>query len=206
MQLDIMKYLAIDTSGPHLTVIAKGAGGEYTYFNGDCNLKHSVTLMSAVDEALGKAGMAKEDVDVFCCVVGPGSFTGIRIGISTVKALSYALGKRVLGVTSFDVLAYNSDVKRTAAIVDARHGHVYAEIRDGSEVVFAPSYIAVEELKAYEGYEFVAAGSIEGLDTAGADLAAGLKRAVEAKLPLACEDAEVLVPLYIRKSQAEEGR
>lgn len=74
-----------------------------------------------------RSGNRQKDIDVFACAVGPGSFTGIRIGVATVKALAYALGKKVLGVTSFDSLAYNvSDGRKKLAVIDARHGNFYA--------------------------------------------------------------------------------
>ena len=93
----------------------------------DCALTHSVVLMGEIENALAEAGIDKKDIDVFACAVGPGSFTGIRIGVATVKALAYALGKKVLGVTSFDSLAYNvSDGRKKLAVIDARHGNFYA--------------------------------------------------------------------------------
>lgn len=202
-----MNYLAIDTSGFHLTVIAKGDKGEYTYFTDDCALRHSVVLMPAIEQALEQAGMKKEDVDVFCCSLGPGSFTGIRIGVSTIKAMAYALGKRVLGVTSFDVLAYNGVADKTMAVVDAKHGHVYAAGYEGKAVSVEPSYLSVEELEKYLGeYTLVASGEVEGLAVKTVSLEVGFRAAVEQNLHLASYDVEAIYPLYIRKSQAEEGR
>lgn len=202
-----MNYLAIDTSGFHLTVIAKGESGEYTYYNEDCSLKHSVMLMPAIEQALDGAGMKKEDVDVFCCCLGPGSFTGIRIGVATVKALGYALNKRVLGVTSFDCIAYNMITENVMALVDAKHGHVYAAGYKAGVISVEPSFVSVEGLADYEGeYTFAASSKIEGVRTESISLAEGFRAAVEAKLLQATEDVETLYPLYIRKSQAEEGR
>ena len=202
-----MNYLAIDTSGFHLTVIAKGDRGEYTYYNEDCSLRHSVELMPAVEQALAGANLKKEDVDVFCCCLGPGSFTGIRIGVATVKALGFALKKKVLGVTSFDCIAYNRITENVMALVDARHGHVYAAGYKGAIVSVEPSFVSVESLGEYSGeYVFAASSEIEGVRTENVSLAEGFRAAVESKLGLATEDVESLYPLYIRKSQAEEGR
>ena len=202
-----MNYLAIDTSGFHLTVIAKGEKKEYTYFNNNCALKHSVMLMDAVEEALAGAELKKEDVDVFCCCLGPGSFTGIRIGVATAKALAYALGKKVLGVTSFDVLAYNRRTDDVMALVDARHAHVYAAGYKSTEPTLPPAFISIEELSSYKGeYVNIASSTIDGVDVEAVSLAEGFRAAVEAKLDLASDDVEALFPLYIRKSQAEEGR
>lgn len=201
-----MNYLAIDTSGFHLTVIAKGERGEYTYYNENCSLRHSVMLMDAVEEALERASLKKEDVDVFCCCLGPGSFTGIRIGVATAKALAYALNKRVLGVTSFDVLAYNNIDERSVALVDARHGYVYLAGYEGGRVSIPPEFADISRLDELAGYTFIASSTIEGVQTKNVSLAEGFRKAVECKLGEATEDIESLYPLYIRKSQAEEGR
>ncbi|MBR2969046.1 MAG: tRNA (adenosine(37)-N6)-threonylcarbamoyltransferase complex dimerization subunit type 1 TsaB [Clostridia bacterium] len=202
-----MNYLAIDTSGFHLTVIAKGDRGEYTYYNEDCSLRHSVELMPAIDKALAGANLKKEEVDVFCCCLGPGSFTGIRIGVATAKAFGYALKKKVLGVTSFDCIAYNRITENVMALVDARHGHVYAAGYKAGTVSVEPSFVSVESLNGYSSeYTFAASSEIEGVRTEKISLAEGFRAAVESKLSQASDDVEVLYPLYIRKSQAEEGR
>ena len=200
-----MNYLALDTSGSHLTVLLGGDGGSRTYFNENCSLKHSVVLMEAIENVLSSAGLNADDIDVFCCCLGPGSFTGIRIGVATVKGLAYALKKKVLGITSFDVLAYNNTAESSVAAVDAKHGHVYAAEYAGGELISLRGYVSVEEVKGY-GKRVLAAAPVDGLDVTAASLADGLRAAAEAKLHLATSDIETLIPLYIRKSQAEEGR
>ncbi len=101
-----MNYLAIDTSGGYLTVIACKNGVRKTIFEADGALQHSVRLMDAADEALRAVSLTPAECDFFCAVTGPGSFTGIRIGISAVKGFSEGTGKPALGRTSFQVLAY----------------------------------------------------------------------------------------------------
>ena len=202
-----MNYLAIDTSGTHLTVIAKGGRGEYTYFCEDCSLRHSVVLMGAIEEALEKADLKKEEIDVFCCCLGPGSFTGIRIGVATAKALAYAFKKKILGVTAFDALAYDNTDEFSLALIDARHGHAYAAGYRGKEEVFSPAYLSAEEIsKMADEYKLISSAPIEGIESKTVSLPSGFRAAVEAKLSGASEDLNSVVPLYVRKSQAEEGR
>ena len=86
-------FLAVDTSNNHLAVLAAKAGKVYSVFLPDCAMKHSVSVMPAVEEVLKKADMRLEECDFFAAVVGAGSFTGIRIGVAAVKGLALANGK-----------------------------------------------------------------------------------------------------------------
>ena len=202
-----MNYLAIDTSGFHLTVIAKGDKGEHTYYNENCSLKHSVMLMSAIEETLERASLKKEEIDVFCCALGPGSFTGIRIGVATIKAFAYALNKKVLGVTSLDILAYNRIAENVFALIDAKHGHVYCAGYSGGKIAVEPAYRPIDELCEFSrDYVFISSSMIDGAQTESVSLAEGFRAAVEANLDRATFDVESVIPMYIRKSQAEEGR
>ena len=74
-----MKYLAIDTSGKNLTVIIKKDDVIYTFHDDKCGVSHSVELMPRVEELAKRADFDFNSADFFACVVGAGSFTGIRI-------------------------------------------------------------------------------------------------------------------------------
>ena len=102
-----MKYLAIDTSGNYLAVTAGKDGRTFCSCVPDCAMKHSVTLMGEVEKVLNEAELTLAECDFFAAVVGAGSFTGIRIGISAAKGFALACGKPTLAITSFDALAYN---------------------------------------------------------------------------------------------------
>ena len=80
-----MNFLAIDTANEYLTVIASKAGKAKVLFEPQCGMQHSVRLMGAVEEALAGADLPLGECDFFAAVTGPGSFTGIRIGISAAK-------------------------------------------------------------------------------------------------------------------------
>ncbi|MCQ2398986.1 MAG: tRNA (adenosine(37)-N6)-threonylcarbamoyltransferase complex dimerization subunit type 1 TsaB [Clostridia bacterium] len=194
-----MKYLAIDTSGDHLTVIVVNGEKEEVRFDGLCGLKHSVTLMPAVEDALNKTGTTLSELDFVACVVGAGSFTGIRIGVSTAKALAYSAGVKILGVTSFDVLAYNKPNKKTLAVIDAKHGNFYACGYDGLKVVVEPCFLTEEEVNKFgKEYEVIVSNAVS--------LAEGLKKAVEAKACEASLNYNSVSPLYVKKPQADEKK
>lgn len=200
-------FVAVDTSGNYLTIVAGKNGEFYSVSIPNCMMKHSVSVMPAVDEVLQKANLTLEECDFFSAVVGAGSFTGIRIGISVVKGFCLAYNKPSLPITSFDVAAYNSlDDGKTLCLVDALHDCYYACGYERGEVVFPPAYLTEEQVLELvkEGYSLCGVGDFpiaEKVAVAKADPVEGLKNAV-------CEKAEKgafgeLIALYVRKSSAE---
>ena len=203
----MINYLAIDTSGNGLTVAVGGEKKAVSRLE-NCTLTHSVELMGEIEKTLEKAGLDKENIDVFACSVGPGSFTGIRIGVSTVKAFGYALNKKVLAVTSFLSLAYNVEKgRKKLAVIDARHGNYYAcGYDENDKEVLLPCFIERAKLEEYSKEYFVISDTeIDGVQSIVADVESGFVKAVEANLDRASTDVETVVPLYVKKSQAEEG-
>lgn len=200
-----MNYLAIDTSSSQLLVTLNFNGKQYSSYNENCNMQHSVLLNSEIENLLNSANATLSDMDFFACNVGAGSFTGIRIGISTIKAFSFALKKKVLPITSFEVLAYNTDRIKTLAIIDAKNDNYYvAPFLDG--VMGKPEFLHKDNiLQKYFGYEMVSYEHIDGLNCKKVDLLNGFIKAIEDNLDKTSSDREILVPLYVRKSQAEEN-
>jgi len=201
-------FLAVDTSNNHLAVLAAKAGKVYSVFLPDCAMKHSVSVMPAVEEVLKKADMRLEECDFFAAVVGAGSFTGIRIGISVVKGFCLAFDKPALPVTSFDVAAYNAldNVDKKLCLVDALHDCYYVCGYENGKVVYAPAYLEEEAVLALvkEGYTPVSCTNLpiaEKTTVILADPCKGLEKAVVA-LSDAGEFGE-LTALYVRKSSAE---
>lgn len=199
-----MKFLAIDTSSKRLTVIAKGEKTAIRDFP-DCTAQHSVRLMGEIDIALKEAGISLSDCDFLACVVGPGSFTGIRIGIATVKGLCTAAERPALAVTSFDTLAYAEGSGKKLCLIDAGHGYFYACPYEGRAAGTA-RYMSKEEAESLisEGYVPIS-GEQLSIESKIVSAAEGLLKAAEAlsgnARPCARLEAE-----YLRKSNAEEGR
>ncbi len=200
-----MKCLAIDTSGAHLTVALILEDKVYSDFTLDTGLKHSISLMSKIEEVLNKAGVSLSEIDLFSAVVGPGSFTGIRIGVSTVKAFSFAFDKKVIPVTSFEVLEYNKPCGKNLAVINARHDNYYACGFNGKSVSLKPSFLTKEEiLSLKDEYEILSTEECE-FNGVKCDLLVGLIEAVKEKMKSGGVSRENLIPLYVKKSQAEEG-
>lgn len=123
-----MNLLCIDTSGP-VCGTAVIRDGVVAYEASAVNkLTHSVNLMPMVQEALLRSGLTVSDVDVYAAVTGPGSFTGVRIGVSTVKGLAHGAGKPCVGVDALEALAASICAADglICPLQDARAGQVYA--------------------------------------------------------------------------------
>ena len=87
---------------------------------------HSVKLMPLIDKLLSETNTKISDIDLFACDIGPGSFTGIRIGVSTVKAFMDVTNKKAIGITSLETLAYNIDTDEiVCSLIDAKNENVY---------------------------------------------------------------------------------
>lgn len=88
---------------------------------------HAEVLLPAIDRLFLMTGFVPEDVDLLACTVGPGSFTGLRIGVSTVKGLALATGKPVVGVSTLETLAMNAipSPQLVCPMLDARKGQIY---------------------------------------------------------------------------------
>ena len=202
-----MNYLAIDTSGKNLTVVICKDGKIFKYFDSECGVNHSVALMPKIEELALKANFDFNTADFFCAVVGAGSFTGIRIGVATIKAMCFAFNKPCLSITSFDTISYNKKGEKILAVIDAKHNGYYVCGYDKNQVILQPSYIDGQKLSEllteFKGLSFC---QIKGFSIEVVDLSDGLIKAIESNLDKISSDLESLTPLYVRKSQAEEGR
>jgi len=125
-----MRILAIDSSGSVASAAVVEDGiiiGEYSINN---KLTHSQKLMPMIDQLLKSLDLRPIDIDIFSCAIGPGSFTGLRIGISIVKGMAQALDKQVVGVPTLDGLAWNLSgiTGYICPIIDARNDNVYTAL------------------------------------------------------------------------------
>ncbi len=129
--MNIIKVLAIDTSTAVSSVSICDFNETQTNIISEFNLNakrtHSQTIMPMLNCALEHSGLSLSQIDYFCTVTGPGSFTGLRIGISAIKGLAYANGTPCAEVSSLEALAYNfKDMDATVcAVMDARSNQVY---------------------------------------------------------------------------------
>jgi len=122
-----MKILAIDTSTTAMGIALLDEHKVYTEFTTNLKKNHSVRLMPMVDQLFEEVDWQPKDVDLIAVAKGPGSYTGVRIGVTTAKTLSYTLGVPLIGVSTLEAMAYgsNSFSGVISPLIDARRGQVY---------------------------------------------------------------------------------
>ncbi|WP_411355665.1 tRNA (adenosine(37)-N6)-threonylcarbamoyltransferase complex dimerization subunit type 1 TsaB [Peptoniphilus harei] len=144
-----MKVLGIDTS-TRTTAIGLIEDDEVlAEYNLRGRVSHSESVTDMIEEIFKKFEFSLEDIDLIAVGLGPGSFTGLRIGITIAKVLAFSLDKDLIGVSSL-VANGMSDYGKVAAIVDARRGNVYGSIIDNDkdpEVLFEDSLLPFERFK-----------------------------------------------------------
>lgn len=126
-----MKILAIETSTMLGGIaIMDDLSGLIAELRLNVKSTHSERLMTEVDHVLKQAGLKVSDIDVFAVAIGPGSFTGLRIGLSTVKGFSYSTGRPIVSVPTLEALAWNFPYCRhpVCTMLDARKKEVYSAL------------------------------------------------------------------------------
>lgn len=118
--------LGIDTSTKFLTLALTDKGKNIFNYKKDAFSRHSITVLPVLKRQLKKYNIAKEKIGLLAVGLGPGSFTGLRISLSIVKAMALVLKKNVVGIPSVDVIAQNAPYEgRISVILDARRGNIY---------------------------------------------------------------------------------
>lgn len=146
-----MKLVCLDTCTRALSVAAMQDGALTAHRWQYARTHHSVLLMPMLSEMLETLGWDAREVDVWAAVAGPGSFTGVRIGVSSVRALAHGWQKDVVGVNTLEALAMQFPFERALVVplLDARRDQVYAAAYDMSDgfprEVCAPCAASLED-------------------------------------------------------------
>jgi len=148
-----MNILAIDTSTEYLSLAVMKNGKISSRIHKKAAMAHSSILVPSIDKILKKSKLKIKDIDCFAISVGPGSFAGLRIGVTTVKALAYSLNKKIVAVPTLDVIAWNAKNFQgiICPVLDARKNKVYSCIykSDGHKIKRISRYmlLLMEELE-----------------------------------------------------------
>lgn len=219
-----MKILAIDTSSAICSTAILENDNLIDKNEINNGKTHSENLMPLIDELLKRNNISLKEIDLIACCPGPGSFTGIRIGVSTVKPFSEVLNIKIASVTSLESLARNTqcdDNQVIVSLIDARNNQVYAGIFDQNyhkkeEFIADDINNIIDNLKKYQNIVFVGNGSVLHRDLLISKLenisfsdnndqsaVSQGKVAYQKYLENNLCDADNFLPTYLRKSQAE---
>ncbi|EOL43335.1 tRNA (adenosine(37)-N6)-threonylcarbamoyltransferase complex dimerization subunit type 1 TsaB [Enterococcus caccae] len=223
-----MRILAIDTSNQTLAVAVCEENkiiGQYTI---TVKRNHSLTLMPTITRLMKDVGLSPTDIDRIVVAQGPGSYTGLRIGVTTAKTLAYTLKKELVGISSLKTLAANC-IKSKGMIIpifDARRNNVYTgayKYVDGVlTTIIADQHIGMdtwlEQLKEFDHVYFVGEDvekfrvqiestipkaeicNIPQWQIPNASILAELGRLAEPEL-----DIHHFLPNYLKRVEAEEN-
>ena len=148
-----MKYLFINSATANLVVAIINNGKiAYIYDNNDGN-DTSSKMMPVLDEAFKKSELKPKDIDKIFVVTGPGSFTGIRVGLTVAKVMAYSLNIPIIPISSLEVMVSGNG---GTALINARRGYVFAGSYDGNlNSLYHDSYVLMNDhlLKPYVSYD-----------------------------------------------------
>lgn len=210
--------LAIDTSSNMLQLAVAFGGDRTVKASEDVEMSHGRVILKKIGDLLGSAGLTPKDIDLLAVATGPGSFTGLRIGLSIAKGMLVALDAKIIGVSMFDLAAYalrDREEQHHLIVPFKRDACFLADITAGVVPPESRRAVPYDSLaEALRGEPAV----VIGPDTEQLVAARGLTSAVEVLTYDAGDIVEIarmraenkqfddpatLEPLYLQKSQAE---
>ena len=226
-----MTILALDTSNKTLSVAVELTDGTIIEQTIENTLQHSVLLMPTIEAIFKEAGITAKDLTKVVVAEGPGSYTGLRIGVTVAKTLAKSLGIPLVGVSSLDVFLPNlsSKVKAGEVVVpffDARRGNIFAvgyrKTDEGFEKViperhsswddflkvlpkFAAGVTFVGQLHSITKETIVEKGASRAKWLEGSDAIPHATSLIELGRNKEAVDADVFVPMYLKLAEAEEN-
>lgn len=223
-----MKILAIDTSSKICTVAILEDTKLIKQLDSNDEKTHSQKLMPLVDEIFKQTNLTLDDINLLACTVGPGSFTGVRIAVSTVKAFADVKEIPVCSISSLEALAYNLDTNNlVCSLIDAKNDNVYFGLfqKENNTYIIKEKFLAehidniLPILTKYDSQiVFVGDGSQNHknkiLEVLPTSIFSDKNDAIGYSVGLAgyynyknnnYGDSNTLSPLYLRKSQAERA-
>lgn len=217
-----MLLLGVDSSSQAATAAVVRDGEILCEYTLNQNKTQSVKMLPMIERMLSDVELTVNDIDVFACGIGPGSFTGVRIGVATVRGFAKTLEKGAIPVNALEILANNvPNEARVIALISARENECYCAVYENNEEVLSPCVKTVEEIVAISKGSpclLVGDGAVSNRDFFEKNLpevriaqgkcnmisAASLAEVAYRKVQNGeSGTAEDLIPLYLRKSQAE---
>lgn len=216
-----MLVLSLDTTTKTLSCALARDGVVVSEGAGDAAGAHATQLPGELMALLAASRVELAEVDLFAVATGPGSFTGLRIGIATMQGLAFATRKPLVGVSGFDALARLGGPERVATWVNAWRGEVYAALYEGGAEVTAPHVAPPDALLSElgdrptlfigdgaESFRALIVATMNGRARFGEPTAPALAGVIA---QLAAEQGELppphaIRPLYVRRPDVELAR
>ena len=200
-----MISLFIDTALSYIRIALFKDNKLIDSINERCEKNMSALFDSKVEDLFKRNNLELTEVNKIYTVTGPGSFTGIRVGMTFSKVLAMALNQKITPISELQVLATTNTTKLKAPMIDARRGYVYAGVYDEDlNTLIEDKHILLEDfLNINEDVEYISYDSFEHISTIKPDI--DFEKIIEINKDKKQIDHEVLTPNYLKLTEAEEN-
>jgi tRNA threonylcarbamoyladenosine biosynthesis protein TsaB len=204
--------LAVDTTGDVGSVAVADESGVRDQLHLDAPRGFSMVLFGAIEALLKRQNLRLADIDVFAAASGPGSFTGVRVGLAAIKGLAEVTGKTAVGVSNLEALAEYGRSDARAAIIDAHRNEVYAALYDDRGNQLVPEMVGpfgrFVEMLPKRGIEWITQGfplpdGLLGVEAPRTVAEAVAKIAIRRIAAGLTGDSAPIDANYVRRSDAE---
>ena len=200
--------LVIDTSSSYVTVSIINNDTILHEFKRKIDSDIASKIMSIINMELTESSIDIKNINRIFVVNGPGSFTGVRIGVTIAKTIGWALNIKVNPISSLELMATTKTSKKyIVPLIDARRGNVYAGVYDNDlNVILEDKLVSLSDILRFEtlDYEFVSYDEVKGLDTIKPDT--DILKIINKHINDEGIIAHELKPQYLKLTEAEENR
>jgi tRNA threonylcarbamoyladenosine biosynthesis protein TsaB len=221
-----LNTIAIDTATETLAIAIRANNDKSIAFHASLGYKHGEILVPWIERLLSTAGLVPSDIGLVVCSSGPGSFTGLRIGLATAKGIAFGSGCSIILVSTLDAIAYNTAFfdGTVLPIIDAKKHRFYTALYNSGARHSDYLDISLEEIArlvrnkgkvliagpaaqaVYSGLEGKSEGVMLSMDALpGTSVESLLEIGIAKYNEVKQGDPDTAGPLYIRKSEAEIG-
>ena len=205
-----MKVLYIDTTTSYLYTGLVIDGILKSQIKEELGKDLSSQALLKISQVIEQEKLQPEEIDCIMVVNGPGSFTGIRVGVTIAKTFAYSLQKKVITISSLEAMAVSnhSENKFKIPMIDARRGYVYGAIFNQNYTpILKQQYISLEALKCatdrlLEDYEYISNQEFDGINTKAYD--PDIEKIVNTFIAREETSPHAVNPIYLKQTEAEE--
>jgi tRNA threonylcarbamoyladenosine biosynthesis protein TsaB len=202
-----MLTLAVDTTEAYGSIALADASGVLEEVPLHAPKGFSHVLFGEIDALLKRQNVRLPEIDLFAAAAGPGSFTGVRVGLAAVKGLAEVCGKRVVTFSNLEVLAEYGMSDARAVVIDAHRGEVYAAVYDsGGQVIVPEAVLPFEKFLTIlpeRPVEWISAAPLPDARPFTQAPPALAGRVATMALRRTAQDPAAIEAVYVRRSDAE---